>query len=139
MTPLQAEMHRWARMPFVWGESDCVLVCADWVRQCRGVDPAASMRGAYSSPQELNRRFGWLYDPLAVLEPRMTDAGLPATETPLVGDVGLVLQSSGGGVQAWHQGGVCLGNGIWAVKGMEGVGAHVPAHILRAWSVGYVG
>jgi len=139
MTPLQTEMRRWAREPFIWGQSDCVLVCADWVRQCRGVDPAGSLRGAYTSLRELDRRFGWLFDPLAVLEPRLTDAGLVATEAPVVGDVGLVVQTIARGERGLPQGGVYLGNGIWAVKGIEGVGAHVPSDILRAWSVGYVG
>lgn len=35
--------------PFVWGEHDCVLWCADWVRKVTDRDPAADCRGQYSS------------------------------------------------------------------------------------------
>lgn len=30
-----------------WGENDCCLVLADWVRERTGFDPAASVRGTY--------------------------------------------------------------------------------------------
>ena len=26
---------------FAWGETDCALFCADWVRARKGIDPAA--------------------------------------------------------------------------------------------------
>lgn len=33
---------------FAWGERDCCLFAADWVRTCTGEDPAQGLRGAYS-------------------------------------------------------------------------------------------
>lgn len=36
-------------MRFEWGRHDCCLFAADWVRECLGVDPAAAVRGNYSS------------------------------------------------------------------------------------------
>jgi hypothetical protein len=35
--------------PFVWGEHDCCLFAADWVRELHGIDLAADVRGGYSS------------------------------------------------------------------------------------------
>jgi len=35
--------------PFVWGEHDCCLFAADWVRELHGIDPAEDFRGAYTS------------------------------------------------------------------------------------------
>jgi hypothetical protein len=36
-------------VPFVWGQNDCCLFAADWVERCTGFDPAAELRGKYSS------------------------------------------------------------------------------------------
>lgn len=36
-------------VPFTWGRNDCCLFAADWVRLCTGSDPAAELRGKYSS------------------------------------------------------------------------------------------
>ena len=76
MTPLFAELHRWARLPFVWGESDCALVVCDWVRSVRGIDPGASLRFAYGTAGELQRLTGFFTDPLGVVTPLMEAAGL---------------------------------------------------------------
>lgn len=37
-----------ARMPFVWGKSDCALFAADGIEAITGVDIAADFRGKYS-------------------------------------------------------------------------------------------
>lgn len=34
--------------PFAWGTIDCVLWCADWVRQMTGTDHADGIRGTYA-------------------------------------------------------------------------------------------
>ena len=38
------ELHRWMSLPHIWGESDCIIVLADWVLRVRGVDPAEAVR-----------------------------------------------------------------------------------------------
>lgn len=35
--------------PFRWGENDCALFAADWVREATGRDPAAAFRGRYAT------------------------------------------------------------------------------------------
>lgn len=35
---------------FVWGEHDCALFAANWVRQATGVDYAAAYRDRYATP-----------------------------------------------------------------------------------------
>lgn len=37
------------KTPFRWGEFDCCLFVADWVKMQFGVDPAAQYRGKYST------------------------------------------------------------------------------------------
>lgn len=41
------EERRW--MPFEWAKNDCCLFASDWVQLCTGVDPAADLRGKYST------------------------------------------------------------------------------------------
>ncbi len=33
---------------FTWGQRDCCLFAADWVRTCTGEDPAQGLRGTYA-------------------------------------------------------------------------------------------
>ena len=40
---------------FSWGENDCALFAADWVLECTGTDPAASLRGTYQTAAEAAR------------------------------------------------------------------------------------
>lgn len=42
-------------MPFEWGKNDCCLFAADWVERCTGIDPAAELRGKYSSALSAGR------------------------------------------------------------------------------------
>lgn len=35
--------------PFKWGEWDCALMSADWIKTCTGVDPAETYRGRYKT------------------------------------------------------------------------------------------
>ncbi len=39
--------------PFAWGQNDCALWCADWVRAATGQDFASQWRGRYASEAEL--------------------------------------------------------------------------------------
>ena len=49
------------KRPFSWGEFDCCLFAADWVREMTGTDAAAELRGVYASEDdalELVRAYG---------------------------------------------------------------------------------
>jgi hypothetical protein len=39
--------------PFKWGEHDCALWCAEWIRQLTGIDLAIDWRRQYSTEDEL--------------------------------------------------------------------------------------
>ena len=41
------------RLPFVWGQCDCALWAAGAVEYATGFDPAAAMRGEYSTAREM--------------------------------------------------------------------------------------
>lgn len=135
-TPLFVELHRWARLPFIWGEHDCALVCFDWVKQVRGVDPGAHMRFTYGSAGELQRLTGFFTDALSVIAPMLAAAGIDETPTPRRGDIGLLAHTSSDGSLRPHMG-LCIGE-CWAVKAEAGVTAYRPSDILQTWAVGYV-
>lgn len=135
MTPLYAELNRWRALPHRWGETDCILLPADWVHRVRGVDPAEDLRLTYASMAECQRVTRFFTDPLGVIAPRMARAGVPATQSPCAGDVGLVMMPGDGAPLA--HGAVCLGD-TWAVKLQSGaVTAFRPSKLLAAWGVGY--
>lgn len=136
MTPVYAELNRWLRLPYLWGESDCVTICADWVSRWHGVDPAADLRLTYGSAGECERATRFFSDPLGCIAPRMAAAGLNLTTQPKIGDVGLLLLPVSAHAARPH-GAICLGK-KWAAKTLDGsVQQYEPFKVLAAWSVNY--
>ncbi|NBE05924.1 DUF6950 family protein [Paragemmobacter ruber] len=125
--------------PFLWGQSDCVLMAADWVRAVRGVDPAADLRLTYGSAAEAERVLRWYSDPLAVVAPRMAAAGLALTDAPVRGDVAVIDVPDERGRMRPH-GAVLFGQRFWAVRAEVGVTciARDVVAMRAAWGVGYV-
>lgn len=136
MTPLFAELHRWAALPFAWGECDCVLAAADWVARATGHDPAEGLRMTYGSPGECERVTRFFSDPVGLVGPRLARAGLVPTEAPVRGDVGLVRLFARGALRP--HGAVCIGK-AWAAKGEQGVTSFriAEGQLIAAWAVGY--
>lgn len=125
---LNAYLRAMARADFAWGACDCALTMADWCRRVRGIDPAAPLRGRYSTARgalrTVRRRGGFE----AVVRALMADAGFATTDAPRPGDVGLVEHPVAGPACAIR---CALG---WAVKSHAGVAVGgFPA--LAAWRV----
>lgn len=116
------------RATFVWGECDCSLVMADWCRKMRGVDPAASLRGRYSTARGAVRHVRRLGGFEAMARSLMAGCGFATIEAPRPGDVGLVDHPTVGPVFAIR---CALG---WAVKSPEGVAVDDYPTIV-AWGV----
>ena len=138
MTPLYQEMHRWARTPFVWGETDCMLCLADWVLRVKGVDPAAHIRQMYDGPGSCQRETGFLRDPVAAVEACLaTIGGLPRVDDPEPGDVAIVKAVGTDGRIA-SCGAIWLGD-AWGCKGQRGTTTLKPhlVEVVAIWGVGY--
>jgi hypothetical protein len=137
MSPFTLEMHRWLSLPFRWGESDCCILLADWVRRARGLDydPAERVRWTYDSLATCHKEVGWLRDPVgavgAILEGVV---GLRRTDTPRRGDVGVVLAIVDGREMAV---GAAFTGERWISKAQNGITVHRPRRVLAAWDVGY--
>lgn len=125
---LIAFLRAGARATFVWGECDCSLFMADWCRKVRGVDPAASLRGRYSTAAGAMRHVQRLGGFETMARTLMAAHGFVSTDAPRVGDVGLVAHPHVGPVFAIR---CALG---WAVKSPEGVAVD-DYPTLAAWSV----
>lgn len=129
MAELATFLRRIAEVPLIYGQSDCFLTAADWVREVEGFDPAAAWRGRCCD------RAG----ALALLKQAggvvaMAQAGMnrPRISNPKAGDVGVVVtQGSNGPVEVAA---ICTG-ARWAAKTERGlwIGRAEP---LAAWRVG---
>lgn len=125
---LEVFLERIACRTFDDGTADCGLALADWVMEARGcTDPAAHLRGRYSTPlgrHRLLRRLGGME---AVVAGCAANAGLDEAPEPQRGDVGVIEH---GGRQ---YGAICLGE-RWALQG-DGLVTLVPDRVVRAWRV----
>lgn len=125
---LSAFLRAMGRATFVWGTCDCSLVMADWCRKVRGVDPAASLRGRYSTARGAVRHVRRLGGFETMARSLMAGCGFETTGAPRPGDVGLVQHPAVGPVFAIR---CALG---WAVKSPEGVAVNDYPTVV-AWSV----
>lgn len=135
MTPLYVEINLWLPRLFVWGESDCMTVLADWIHKNRGVDPMSEVRGKYNSYLSCQRVTGFFSDPVNVMDSYVKKAGLEINQgAARRGDVGVLLCPSEGKLQP--VGGLCLGHN-WAVKAPKGATTLKPPQVLASWDMAY--
>lgn len=135
--PVFQEANRWLATPFVWGETDCMLMLADWVVAQTGcADPCAAIRGIYRDPVGCEQLTGFLSSPMTVMGWYAVRAGLQPTAVPRRGDIGLVSVALAGR-RALVCGALCLGT-HWLLR-TEADGAWVLAHdrvtLRAAWHV----
>jgi hypothetical protein len=126
---LPAYLRDAAAMPFVWGKTDCLMFCANWVVDATGRDPAAHLRGFYHDQRGANR----LQSPLG-LAGTMRDCarrvGLRRTREPKPGDIAVVRGTVPGTC-------ICAIRvaGGWVVKSESGLARVPEARVMAAWSV----
>jgi hypothetical protein len=109
---------------FQWGQNDCALWCADWVRKATGQDFASHWRGRYSSEDELRELL--LEHGYEAAEDIASDV-LPEMHPAFAQRGDIVLHPQG-----------CLGicNGILSYfLTADGVTTIKTANCLRAWKV----
>jgi hypothetical protein len=82
-------LQRAAGRRFHLGEFDCGLFLADWCLEITGIDPTASLRGRYSSVDEVQRLVGVANLPHAFGR-MLLAAGFRLTKRPVYGDVAMI-------------------------------------------------
>lgn len=132
MDTLYAHLHKWLTEPFIWGETDCMMVLADYLIALGYDDAAAEWRGLYDSAASCQKVSGFIKDPVGVMDKAATLIGLEPTDEPTRGDVGVVQIVDQTGPKT--MGAVCLGKN-WAFKGHNTVVIGKPISILAAWKV----
>ena len=106
MDALAGYLREAAGRRFGFGEWDCALFCAEWVRRRKGVDPAAALRGHYHTPLgalRLLRRHGGL---VALFDSCANRVGAVRYASLRRGDVAIV--ESGGALVSGIVTGPCI-------------------------------
>lgn len=116
-----------------WMGEDCTTLCASWVRECTGVDPASSFRGTYGSLKSANALIRAHGGMVALYEDKLTALGYRRTEAPLDGDIGVVKAPSGIDQIIKEIGSIRFGP-LWAVMARRGVVAKKLDHVA-AWTL----
>ncbi|WP_062228791.1 DUF6950 family protein [Aureimonas frigidaquae] len=117
-----------AERPFSWGHRDCLLWLADWVEECRGIDPAAHLRGSYCDEAEAEKVIVGHGGREAMIDALLAPLGIRGTQHPQAGDIALVSLPSG------VTGGIVTGKFI-AFIGHDRL-RFTRAPIIKAWSLG---
>jgi hypothetical protein len=118
------------KLPFVWGQNDCCLFAANWVAKLTGVDPAASLRGKYTTAagaaRIIKRRGGMQ----AMVGKICAGHGWPMVNPKLArrGDVVLIEQATGPALA------VCMGEHA-AAAGPNGVSMVPTLSALAGWRI----
>ena len=117
--------------PFSWGTHDCAMLAFDAVHAMTGKDPAADLRGAYSTAEEAQailRKLGGLN---GICRDRFGPRIVP--EDMQCGDVALLSRAACEGLTQEHGAlGICW-RGLIVAQAEAGL-AYLPAStVLRAW------
>lgn len=101
-----------AATPWTWGECDCLLAPADWVKARIGRDPAETWRRRYRTELGAKRILKHAGGIAALVDAGMNSIGIARAEIAKVsrGDVGLVETTFG------VVGAICIHPQLWAVK-----------------------
>lgn len=84
---------------------DCTTFSASWVDQVSGIDPAADLRGTYSTAKDANAIVATSGGIVALIGGRIEPLGWYRSKSPVDGDIGIVE----------------------AVSGVDGILKHIPA------------
>ena len=117
MIALTVFLNELAARRWAWGETDCLMPCADWIARVHGVDPAAAVRGTYADGEGCLRALRRAGGMARAIDEAVAQIGMGRTEAPDRGDIGLVIgrASFGGRLRQRQVGAICTQPGRWAV------------------------
>ncbi|WP_421581616.1 DUF6950 family protein [Shinella sp. M31] len=122
---------------FRWGGAggdDCMTFCATWIAERTGTDPAAPLRGTYSTKAGAHAVMADFGGPLKFMEIHLSNVGASRTDDPQDGDIGLVRMLAGecaDDVAVAEVGAIRFGP-LWASISPAGVIAR-RAEMVAAW------
>jgi hypothetical protein len=127
----EAASERWQ-----WGEMDCTLFAANWVRRKRCVDPGARYRGKYASADEARAILKEAGGLRFVFREGLEDLGFVETHDPQDGDVGVILAplSLSNELPVCGTIGAIRCGGLWIARAARGIRGGQFEH-LAAWAI----
>lgn len=128
MTLKEFILHQ-TQVEFHWGVNDCALTLADWWKESRGFDPAAHLRGTYSTEDECWSVLDESGGLLRLVSDLASRAGAVRTLCPVPGDIAVV------GASGLRYGAIMTPSERWFVKSVNGAVGLSDVRVLRAWSV----
>jgi len=130
-------LNRIAGIPFAWGQNDCLLWLADWVRANRGVDPAGDLRGRYFTMLGAARIVREAGGMIPLVGQQVFKAGLPRVNVGARGDIAVVKVGGEGGEHFGNLAGAILLGGSVALLSQAGLvmPRRSEVSIVAAWSV----
>lgn len=120
-------LTRYRKTPFAWGEHDCVLFAAGWIKEATGDDPLGELRGRWTdamSAARLVRDLGGL----AAAVTAVIGAPLASTTFAQRGDIALIEQEDARGL------GIVVGTQV-AVVTERGIGYVELSEAAAAWRI----
>lgn len=133
---IEAFVDQQLELLWSWGTVDCSMMVADWVNRIAGKDPGASFRGQYHDEDTLRaliaRRGGFM----PMIGQVMDDLGFERTQSPHLGDVGLINVPFryGGRLPAVQTISAIRHRNLWMVRGRDGI--HFAEHpLITAWII----
>lgn len=125
--------------PWRWGEFDCMLWVADWVKVCTGIEVAAEYRDRYTTAREARNLIKEAGGIVELMDLCVSRAGAKRTIDPGPGDFGLVRVPFKPWRHRWIQvpaGALCLRDDMWAMKPADGSQLIIhPFPVVAAWTL----
>lgn len=122
-----------------WGEFDCMLWVADWVKFCTGQEIAAEYRNNYTTEREARNRIKEAGGIIELMELCVSRAGAKRTTDPQPGDFGLVRVPFKQWRGRWVQvpaGALHVRDDMWAIKPADGQQLIIhPFPVVAAWTL----
>jgi hypothetical protein len=136
MEKLADYLETFGRRRWHWGETDCLMMLADWIKLRHGVDPAADIRGTYSTEEESLELMVRHRGIVGCIEHCVRPLGIDRTSLPVKGDIGVVFAGvkRRGKIRHGLTGAICVSDRLWAVKSPAGL-MIADFRFLRTWSV----
>lgn len=122
---MEGWLNQWRRSRFVWGQTDCVMATANYVRDLTGKDPAAAWRGTYDDEGGAVALYGAFGGVLGLVSHAAHLSELQSLDAPVAGSP--VVCDLGGKEIA----GVWLGDRV-AFMSLRGC-VEMRAKVLGAW------
>ena len=128
---LVAFLREASAAPFAWGEWDCCMTLANWVRSVRGPDPADHLRGTYSDDAGWRKIVADQGGLIRVVEAVARRADMLRIHPDFAQPGDVAVARIGG--NDFELGAICTGPDRWVVKLQRGVQRFPATRALAAW------